>query len=103
MLSPPIQAPNASAYSERWVRTIREECLDHLLIINETYLLRVLNEYLAYYNNRRPHQSLEQQFPITRPEPMTTGKVIRHKVLGGIINDYTRAPQTAVLSKLIYL
>ena len=93
----PIQAPNANAYSERWVRTVYEECLDHLLIINETHLLRVLNEYLAYYNGRRPHQSLEQQSPITRPEPMTTGKVIRHKVLGGIINDYTRVPiQTAV-------
>ena len=88
----PIRAPNANAFSERWVRTVREECLDHILIINEAHLRRVLNEFLAYYNARRPHQGLGQQSPIPRGEPMTTGKVELRKILGGIINDYYRAP-----------
>ena len=93
----PIRAPNANAYMERWIRSVREECFDHILIINEGHLRRVLNEYLTYYNARRPHQSLAQQSPIPRPEPETTGQVIRRKVLGGIINDYSRSPdQTAV-------
>jgi len=48
----PIQAPNANAYSERWIRSVREECLDHLLVVNQAHLRRVLNEYLAYYNPR---------------------------------------------------
>ena len=61
----PIRAPNANSYMERWVRTVREECLDHILIINEAHLRRVLNEFLAYYNARRPHQSLAQQSPIS--------------------------------------
>jgi len=93
----PIRAPNANAYLERWIRSVREECLDHILIINEAHLRRVLNEFLGYYNYRRPHQGLEQQSPITRPEPVTTGKVNRRKILGGIINDYFRSPdKTAV-------
>ena len=88
---------DSNAYSERWVRTVREECLDHILIINEAHLRRVLNQFVAYYNGRRPHQGLEQQSPIPRPEPITTGNVNRRKVLGGIINDYFRAPdKTAV-------
>jgi len=93
----PIRAPNANSYVERWIRSVRQECFDHILIINEAHLRGVLNEYLAYYNARRPHQGLEQQSPILRPEPETTGKVERHQVLGGIINDYFRSPdKTAV-------
>ena len=93
----PIRAPNANSYSERWIRSVREECLDHILIINEIHLRRVLNEYLKYYNSRRPHQGLSQQSPIPRPEPVTDGKVNRHKILSGIINDYFRSSEkTAV-------
>jgi putative transposase len=87
----PIQAPDANAYAERWVRTVREECLDHILIINETHLRRVLIEFLDYYNAHRPHQGLLQQSPIPRPAPAATGHVNRCKILGGIINDYSRA------------
>jgi transposase len=94
----PIKAPNANAYTERWVRTARQECLDHLLIVIESHLRRVLNEYLAYYNSRRPHQGLEQQSPIPRAKPMTTGVVNKRQVLSGIINDYFRRPKTATNS-----
>jgi putative transposase len=86
----PIQAPNANAYMERWVRTVREECLDHILIINETHLRRVLIEFLDYYNARRPHQGLHQQSPIPRLASAVTGQISRCKILGGIINDYSR-------------
>lgn len=79
------------------MRTVRGECLDHILIVNESHLRRVLNEFLAYYNTRRPHQGLEQQSPIPRVKKVTTGVVIRRKVLDGIINDYFCAPEkTAV-------
>jgi putative transposase len=49
--------------AERWVRSVREECLDHLLIINERHLNHVLREYSQYYDKARPHQSLDQQPP----------------------------------------
>lgn len=94
----PIKAPNANAYTERWVRTVRHECLDQILIFNESHLRQVLDEYLAYYNSRRPHQGLEQQSPIPRAKPMATGVVSKRQVLGGIINDYFRVPETATIS-----
>jgi putative transposase len=49
----PYQAPNANAFAERWVRSVREECLDRVIILNERHLRRVLHEYVAYYNARR--------------------------------------------------
>ena len=94
----PIRAPNANSYSERWVRSVREECLDWILILNEAHLQRVLNAYLAYYNKRRPHQGIEQQSPIPRPEPAATGKVKRRQILGGIINDYFRSSDKTAVS-----
>jgi len=89
----PYQAPNANSYSERWVRTAREECLDHILILNETHLRRVLGEFINdYYNVARPHQGIEQQTPIPYGQPKNTGTVQCRKVLGGIISDYYRLP-----------
>ena len=94
----PIRAPNANAFAERWVRTAREECLDHLLILNEVHLRRVLNTFTAYYNTRRPHQSLGQQSPIQRRQPPNTGLVQQRNVLGGIVNDYYREPGCIAVS-----
>jgi putative transposase len=86
----PYQAPNANAVAERWVRSVREECLDHLIILNEHHLRRVLQEYTMYYNARRPHQGLAQDSPLGL-EPISNQGTIRHrKVLGGIISDYYR-------------
>jgi transposase InsO family protein len=93
----PYRAPNANAYAERWVRTVREECLDHILILNETHLWRVLKEYVDdYYNVARPHQGIGQQFPIPCHPQQNSGTVQSRKVLGGIINDYYRAPSTSL-------
>ncbi len=87
----PFQAPNANAYAERWVRTVREECLDLILILNAAHLRRVLLEYINhYYNVARPHQGIEQRIPLPRGQPIHTGIVQRRKVLCGILNDYSR-------------
>jgi hypothetical protein len=67
------------------------------LIIGEAHLRRVLIEFINYYNNRRPHQSLDQQSPMPRPEPATTGKVERRQILGGIISDYHRITDTTAV------
>jgi len=71
---------------------VREEILNKILVLNEAHLRRVLTEFLGYYNTRRPHQGLEQQSPIERPEPLTEGLIRKRPVLGGIINDYSRMP-----------
>jgi putative transposase len=85
----PFRAPKADAIAERWVRSVREECLDQLLILNEAHLTRVLSEYIGYYNSARPHQGLEQQAPI--PFHRTrTGDIHRWDVLGGILHEYSR-------------
>jgi len=55
----PYQAPNANAVAERWIRSVREECLDKILILNTQHLQRVLIEYVTYFNHARPHQGLD--------------------------------------------
>jgi len=87
----PVRAPNANAYAERWVRTVREECLDHLLILNQAHLRRVLKRYVEYYNEARPHQGIGQRIPVASEQSPCSGAVEHRKVLGGIINDYYRA------------
>lgn len=88
----PYRAPNANAFAERWVRTVREECLDKLIIINQQHLQQVMLEYISYYNTARPHQGIEQQIPIPQSEPVVdSGSIVCLDVLGGIIHDYQRA------------
>ncbi len=86
----PYQAPKANAFAERWVRSVREECLDHLLIVNERHLHRVLTEYTAYFNHARPHQGVNQQCPVAMEHEVLHGSVRRRDVPGGIIHDYDR-------------
>ncbi len=86
----PYAAPNANAYAERWVRTVREECLDKLIILNERPLRRTLNEYVTDYNARRPHQSLEQDSPCGLASASRQEPICCRKVLGSIIRDYYR-------------
>ena len=95
LLAPP-QAPRANAYAERWVRTVRRECLDRVLIYNARHLLTVLGLYLAHYNGHRAHQGRGQRPPDrdTLPPPVTdlnTVRVRRRKVLHGLINEYEQA------------
>ena len=86
----PYRAPTANAYAERWVRSARAECLDHLLIGGERHLRRVLAEYVAHYNEARPHQGLDQRCPVPRTAVPADGAVRRRKRLGGLIHEYYR-------------
>lgn len=60
----PFRAPNVNAYAERWVWTLREECLDRLIMLNQSHLRRISAEYSQYYNEQRPHQGLEGATPL---------------------------------------
>ncbi len=87
-----------NAFAERRVRSVREECLDHILILNENHLRRILKEYGEYYNHARPHQGIGQRFPVSvsRPERSTKGPIRKRDILGGVIHDYHRQPSAPV-------
>ncbi len=89
----PIRAPRANAYAERFVRTIRAECLDWLLILGRGHLERVLRAYAAHYNRERPHRALalhppESATAIPRPNG---SEIERSDLLGGLIHEYHHA------------
>ena len=91
----PIQAPNANAFAERWVRTVRQECLDWMLIWGRRHLERVLNEYVRHYNDERPHRSLELLPPrainktsVVRVGAVAAAVVRRRDRLGGLVHEY---------------
>src|SRR5712691_4377351 len=69
VIKAPVRAPKARAHAERWVGTVRRECLDRLLILGRRHLASVLGEYTAHYNTHRPHRSLEQRPPLKQPPP----------------------------------
>ncbi len=87
----PVRAPNANAFAERWVRSVRQECLDKIVVLGERHLHRVLTSYVDYYNHARPHQGLEQQCPVSlMPSTARDGPVERRDILGGVLHDYSR-------------
>ena len=91
----PIRAPRANAFAERWVRTVRAECLDWMLVLGRRHLERVLRIYAAHYNGARPHRGLDLRTPRPRPDPTRRPsdgvRVRRHDVLGGLIREYELA------------
>ena len=89
----PVQAPNANAFAERWVRTIRAECLDRILILGHRHLEHVLRLYRRHYNEHRPHRALQLLPPNGRdPTPLTVpGDLRRRDLLGGLIHEYEAA------------
>jgi putative transposase len=89
----PIRASQANAYAERFVRTIRAECLDWLLIIGRRHLEHVLRVYTSHYNRERPHRGLALLTPASTnadPRPRA-GEIERGDRLGGLIHEYHRA------------
>jgi putative transposase len=93
-ITTPIEAPKANAFAERWVRTVREECLDWMLIWGRRHLERVLGEYVRHYNDQRPHRSLALRpprgiAPGSVPSALAvTDRVRRRDRLGGLVHEY---------------
>jgi transposase InsO family protein len=90
----PIRAPNANAYAERWLGTLRRECLDRILIVGRGHLDQVLRAYTSHYNRHRPHQSLSLR-PPDEPASVPGSARIQHirkrRLLGGLVNEYRAA------------
>ncbi|MGH9107631.1 MAG: integrase core domain-containing protein [Acidimicrobiales bacterium] len=80
-----------NAFAERWVRTVREDCLDHLLIYSRHHLESVLGDYVRHYNESRPHRGLQLGTPLPRHDQPSTGKVRRRDILDGLVHEYDRA------------
>jgi transposase InsO family protein len=93
----PPRSPRANAYAERWVRTARAEATDRMLITSPRHLRAVLDEYVAHYNQHRPHRARNLRSPDSRDvttavvSDIRTAEIRRRKVLGGLINEYQRA------------
>jgi transposase InsO family protein len=99
VIKAPVRAPKARAHAERWIGSVRRECLDRLLIVGRRHLRHVLATYVAHYNEHRPHRALGQ-WPPLRTLPSTgepTGEVLdldrvrRRDLLGGLIHEYRLA------------
>ena len=87
----PIAAPQANAIGERVVGTLRRECLDHLIVVNERLLRVVLGEFVRHYNEARPHRALALEVPrgaYACKQPPDAGRVRSHGILGGLLHEY---------------
>jgi putative transposase len=91
ILRTPVRAPRANASAERFIGTLRRECLDHMLITGRRHLAAVLHEYLDHYNTHRPHRSLDQHSPAgpTPPPRGATVRPLRQDRLGGLVSADT--------------
>jgi len=94
VLRTPLRAPRANAYCERFMGSLRRECLDHILILSEKQLRRRVNEYVQYYNVDRPHQGIDQRTPAEADAPNISlpveGEIVVRPVLGGLHHAYDR-------------
>ena len=93
IIKTPVRSPRANSFAERYVGTLRRECLDHLLIYGERYLRQILGEYSRHYNMHRLHQSREQRPPLHELGRRidVTARIKRRQVVNGLINEYSRA------------
>jgi transposase InsO family protein len=91
VVSTPTRAPNANAYAERFVRSIKEECLHRLIPIGDRHFRRALKEYVEHYHVERNHQGLDNRLISRPPVIKMTSRVRRHLRLGGLLNFYERA------------
>jgi transposase InsO family protein len=89
-IATPVRSPRANAIAERVIGTLRRDCLDYLIVLDERHLVSVLTEFVRYYNRNRPHRSLGLQTPETRLRPVT-GPIRSRPVLNGLHHVYERA------------
>jgi len=95
-----VRTPDMNATCERFLGSVRRECLDHVIVLNERHFLATLTGYVRYFNRVRPHQGLDQRTPTSVEGSAATGagQVISFPVLGRLHNDYRRAARTVRLS-----
>ncbi len=101
VIKAPVRAPQARAHAERWVSSLRRECLDRLLILGRRHLECVVHVYAQHYNEHRPHRSLAQRPPLAKPppiderapipEPQPLERLRRRDLLGGLLHEYELA------------
>ena len=84
-----VEAPNMNALAERFIGSVRQEAMDYYLLISEKQIIKILQEYIEYYNSKRPHQGLDQRVP-KRYNPLLHGKVFKFPILGGLCHHYVR-------------
>ena len=86
----PVRAPRANAIAERFIGTLRRECLDHILITGPRHLDIVLRDYVQHFNAHRPHRSLDQRPPMSGIPPRSGAaiRVVRQDRLGGLLHEY---------------
>src|ERR671917_691993 len=93
ILRTPVRAPRANAIAERWIGTVRRELLDRILIVNHRHLMAVLTEYVAHFNDHRPHRALNQAAPLRSLPPSASPSPLclrRRDLLGGLIHEYAQ-------------
>jgi transposase InsO family protein len=92
VLKLPPQSPNLNAFAERWVRSVKEECLDQLILFGERSLRHALDEYLAHHQHERNHQGLDNVIPFPSEQSRCRdGTIRKSERLGGLLNFYQRA------------
>jgi transposase InsO family protein len=87
----PARAPNCNAYAERFVRSIKEECLDRMILLGERHLRRALSEFVVHYHAERNHHGLNKELIQPLPRTPSSGPVRRRQRMGGMLNYYCRA------------
>jgi hypothetical protein len=96
VIKAPVRAPQAKAHAERWVGSLRRECLERILIVGRRQLEQVVRAYIRHHNEHRPHRSLEQRPPLSKPPPAeqpSPNQVGRRDRLGGWSTSTTRSPR----------
>jgi transposase InsO family protein len=91
ILKTPVEAPRANAFCERFLGSLRRECLDYMLILSERHLRHIVTEYVTYFNQARPHQGINQRIPCgSHVSDQTDGEIVGIPILGGLHHDYRR-------------
>ena len=93
MIKTPVRLPQANSFAQRFIGTLRRECLDHVLILGQRHLRNILGEYARHYNGHRPHQARQQRPPLHQPGHTIdlTARIERRWAIGGLISEYHRA------------